>query len=150
MVAKTYVAKSSAANKNAIYDTYIKAFIATVIDNGAMTKQQVIDRLRDSINLIKPKGNWEAVEKWEDDLDFVLAYNTENQKRYTIRKIAPYCRNRFVIMPKQSNMSVKNKKCTACRFSQKTPGLIYNICTNSDAPRYYQQCEMCSFFEDTP
>lgn len=68
------------------------------IESGAMTKQDVIHLLKWFIEMNGAKKNNElALIKWQEDLDFVLALNTEKQKHFRIGKIVKYNRNRFII-----------------------------------------------------
>lgn len=73
-----------------------QTIIESCIVNGAMTKGRVAYLLKRCIevNGAKPE-NANAVKKWREDLDFVLAYNTASYSRYRITKIEKYSRNRF-------------------------------------------------------
>lgn len=89
----------SVAQKEKMTSSDRQTIMATVIDNGSMKKSEVINLIRYLIELNHSKATHsQALQKWEDDLEFVLAYNTSKQERYNIRKIAPYCKNRFTIV----------------------------------------------------
>lgn len=85
-----------------------QTIIATVIDNSAMSKAQVINLLQYLIDLAQNKENMKfAIAKWQDDLEFTLAYNTAKQKQYVIHKVAAYAKNQFVIHAKTSTITSK-------------------------------------------
>ena len=71
--------------------------IASCIESGGMTKEEVIRLLRWFVDFNgSKKGNENAVKKWREDLGFALSYNTSKQDKFLIRKIERYSRNRFV------------------------------------------------------
>lgn len=85
-----------------------QTIIATVIDNGTMSKAQVINLLQYLIDLAQNKDNMKlAIAKWQDDLEFTLAYNTAKQKQYIIHKVAAYAKNQFIIHTKTSATTSK-------------------------------------------
>lgn len=78
-----------------------QTIIASVIDKSAMSKAQVINLLQYLIDLAQNKENMKfAIAKWQEDLEFTLAYNTEKQKHYVIHKVAAYAKNQFIIHAK--------------------------------------------------
>lgn len=83
-----------------------QAIIAAVIDSGAMSKGQVINLLQYLIDLSQKKDNMKyAIDKWHEDLEFTLAYNTAQQSHYHIHKVSAYAKNKFIIHPKAAPSS---------------------------------------------
>lgn len=53
-----------------------QTIIASVIDNGAMSKAQVINLLQYLIDLAQNKENMKfAIAKWQEDLEFKLLHS---------------------------------------------------------------------------
>ena len=76
-----------------------QAIIVAVIENGAMSKGDIINLLRYLIDLNRSKESMHlAVAKWEEDLDFTLYYNIYNQSHYRIHEITSYNKNRYIIV----------------------------------------------------
>ena len=88
----------SVSQKAGLSQAERQSIIESCILSGAMTKSAVINLLKWFIEVNGAKWeNARAVEKWNEDLDFALAYNTANQNRYRVTKIEKYNRNRFQI-----------------------------------------------------
>lgn len=74
------------------------AIIASVIESGFMTKHEIINLLQYLIKLNHSKKTHQnVIQKWNNDLDFTLAYNTAQQKKYQIHSIIPYSHNRYIV-----------------------------------------------------
>jgi len=96
------------SQKNGLSSVDRHTIIAAVIENGAMTKDAIINLLNYLIELNSSKSQLHhAIQKWTEDICFTLAYNTNNQKHYPIKEIVPYCRNRFIHSQKASVSSSK-------------------------------------------
>ena len=88
----------SVSQKASLSQAERQTIIESCIKSGAMTKEAVIYLLNWFIEVNgAKKGNELAYQKWCQDLDFVLAYNTPRQNKYRITKVECYNRNRFYI-----------------------------------------------------
>ena len=72
--------------------TQRKKILAVLIDNKILTKSEIISYLDFFINQRKNQKNMEkAINKWEDDKEFVLEYNNGSYQQYGVRGIyRPY------------------------------------------------------------
>lgn len=87
-----------------------QTIIESCIVSGAMQKEDIIHLLNWFLDVNGAKiGNELAYQKWCDDLDFVLAYNTPRQNQYRVAKIERYRRNRFYINDRTKETSLNNQ-----------------------------------------
>lgn len=120
--------------------------IVNVIEMKAMTKHEVINLLTNLIR--RNKSKVDAVNAWSEDLEFVQDYDIDKQRRVDVRRIVPYCRNRFVALHKPISTQSAVKQCSACRFSEKYPGKTYYVCTNPVTPQYQNPCMICDYYDE--
>ena len=65
--------------------------LMALIENGVMDKYEIIMYLEMFINTNGAKYNMlRAVSKWQNDVEFIRAYNMENQDEYNIDRIERY------------------------------------------------------------
>ena len=88
----------SVGQKENLSDASRHSIIASVIESGIMQKHEVIYLIHYLIELNKSKKTHKfAIQKWSDDLDFTLNYNSEYQKKYALHSIIPYAQNRYIV-----------------------------------------------------
>lgn len=129
----------SVSLKDSLSEAARHAIIVSVIESGIMKKHEVIKLIQYLIELNhSKKTHQDAIQKWENDLDFTLAYNTDRQKKFQLHTIIPYSRNRYIVQgvlvePTINTTSAKQPKGKRKRIYIPDPQYGYgNIISESD------------------